>query len=154
MTNDNSVMMTPEDHQAAFTEVAFLVESFANTIDNIMGGATAPVGRIAGRAMAKKLPVEMKEPTLASVLETVSGRMQAGFDIASVHSGESEASLTFGRCALREVCNVRGIQAGGPLCKIFHSYFDGILNELLRKPIKSEIVEAGAGSCRIVTRCQ
>lgn len=147
-------MMTSEDHQAAFTEVAFLIESFANTIDNIMGGATAPVGRIAGRSMARKLPVELDEATLATVLDIVSGRMGAGFEISALYSGESEAGLTFGRCALREVCNVRGIQPGGPLCKIFHSYFDGILNELLHRPVKSEIAEAGQTICKIKTLCQ
>ena len=79
MTNDNALQMTPEDHQKAFTEVAFLIESFANTIDNIMGGATAPVGRIAGRSIARKLPLNLHQPTLASVLEVLATRMQAGF---------------------------------------------------------------------------
>ena len=143
MTNDNALQMSPEDHQAAFTEVAFLIESFANTIDNIMGGATAPVGRIAGRSMARKLPLSLPEPSLASVLEVMAKRMEAGFQISAIPDGAGAATLQFGRCALRDVCTLRKMETGSAVCRLFHSYFDGILNELLRRPVKSEIVEAG-----------
>jgi hypothetical protein len=40
--------LTPQDYQKAYVEVAFLLDAFASTIDNIMGGNTTPVGRIAG----------------------------------------------------------------------------------------------------------
>lgn len=153
MTNDNSLQMTPEDHHAAFTEVAFLVESFANTIDNIMGGATAPVGRIAGRSMARKLPLSLENPTLASVLEMLSSRMQAGFQFTTTPDGDAAASVIFERCALREVCRLRDMKTGSPVCKLFHSYFDGIVNELLHRPVKSEIQETGR-ICRIRTCSQ
>ena len=44
--NPETIMgLTLEDHKAAFTEVAFLIDIFAATIDNIMGGATSSVGR-------------------------------------------------------------------------------------------------------------
>lgn len=153
MTNDNALQMTPEDHQMAFTEVAFLVESFANTIDNIMGGATAPVGRIAGRAMARKLPLALEEPSLASVLDILAQRMQAGFQISATADGDAAAEVTFNRCALREVCGLRGMETGSAVCRLFHSYFDGIVNELLHRPVKSEILEAGP-VCRIRTCSQ
>ena len=153
MTNDNALQMTPQDHQMAFTEVAFLIESFANTIDNIMGGATAPVGRIAGRAMARKLPLALVEPDLASVLKVLAERMQAGFQITVTPSGERSVDLLFERCALREVCTLRNTETGGAICKLFHAYFDGIVNELLYRPVKSEIVESGP-MCRIKTCSQ
>lgn len=153
MTDDNSLQMTPEDHQMAFTEVAFLIESFANTIDNIMGGATAPVGRIAGRAMARKLPLSLEAPSLASVLDTLATRMQAGFEIQITPQGDSAADIQFERCALRQVCSLRAIETGGAVCKLFHSYFDGIVNELLHRPVKSEIVETGP-RCTIKTCTQ
>ena len=143
MTNDNSLQMTPQDHQMAFTEVAFLIESFANTIDNIMGGATAPVGRIAGRAMARKLPLNLEEPLLGDVLATLGERMQAGFELVDIAVDGNRAEVTFKRCALREVCGLRGIETGSAVCRLFHSYFDGIVNELLHRPVKSEIIEAG-----------
>lgn len=143
MTNDNALQMTPQDHQMAFTEVAFLIDSFANTIDNIMGGATAPVGRIAGRAMARKLPLSLDEPELSTVLKVLANRMQAGFQMTVILSGDNIADVSFDRCALREVCALRNTETGGAICKLFHAYFDGIVNELLHRPVKSEIVEAG-----------
>jgi len=154
MTNDNTLQMTPEDHQMAFTEVAFLIESFANTIDNIMGGATAPVGRIAGRAMARKLPLTLDDASLRSVLETLATRMQAGFQINITPAGPAAADVQFERCALRQICSLRTIEPGGAVCKLFHSYFDGIINELMHRPVKSEIVETGPQSCTIRTNTQ
>jgi hypothetical protein len=47
MSSETVMGLTMEDHQKAFTEVAFLIDIFTSTIDNIMGGATASVGRIA-----------------------------------------------------------------------------------------------------------
>lgn len=153
MTNDNALQITPEDHQMAFTEVSFLIGSFANTIDNIMGGATAPVGRIAGRDMAKKLPLNLDNPTLVQVLDLLSKRMQAGFEMTISSLDDNTAEIRYGRCALREVCKVRNRQTGGSVCRLYHSYFDGIVNELLHRPVKSELLEV-ADSCLIKTHTQ
>jgi DNA-binding transcriptional regulator YbjK len=153
MTSDNAQQMTAEDHQMAFTEVSFLIESFANTIDNIMGGATAPVGRIAGREMARKLPLHLDNPSLEQVIALLAKRMQAGFEITASETADGAANVTFGRCALREVCNQRKMQTGSAVCRLFHSYFDGIVNELMHRPVKSEIVETGDVCC-IRTRSQ
>lgn len=153
MTNDNALQMTAEDHQMAFTEVAFLIESFANTIDNIMGGATAPVGRIAGRAMARKLPLHLAAPSLQSVLELLGSRMQAGFQLTATAVDEGTSDVLFERCALREVCSLRKMETGSAVCKLFHSYFDGIVNELLLRPVKSELIETGP-VCKIRTCSQ
>jgi len=66
---------------------------------------------------------------------------------------EGKRELVFDRCALREVCTLRGVQAGGALCKLFHAYFDGILNELICRPVKSELVATG-DSCRATVSTQ
>ncbi len=153
MTSDNALQMTAEDHHQAFTEVAFLIENFANTIDAIMGGATAPVGRIAGREMARKLPLQLGNPTLDQVLTLLAGRMAAGFALSAAPTSAGDAELTFGRCALREVCRQRNQATGGPVCRLFHAYFDGIVNELLHRPVKSEIIASGP-SCLVRTRTQ
>ena len=148
--SDNGVGETVlEDHRKAFGEVAFLMDIFTATIDNIMGGATAPVGRIAGREMAKKLPVHLGDPSFEEAIAVLAARMSAGFQFTL----EGERELFFDRCVLRDVCTLRGIPAGGALCRLFHSYFDGILNELLCRPVKSEIVACG-DQCRATVRVQ
>ncbi|MDK9699673.1 MAG: hypothetical protein OEM52_05965, partial [bacterium] len=43
------------------------------------------------------------------------------------------------RCVIRKVCENRNLPLGGPLCRIFHSYLDGIVNELTFRPVKSEV---------------
>lgn len=152
MSGDAVREITLEDHRKAFGEVAFLMDTFTATIDNIMGGATAPVGRIAGREMAKKLPVHLGNPSFEEALTVIAARISAGFQFRLV-GGDGEQELVFDRCVLRDVCAVRGIPSGGALCRLFHSYLDGILNELLCRPVKSEIVTCG-DQCRATVSTQ
>jgi hypothetical protein len=146
MTGNDDLQLTLEAHREAFTEVSFLLDAFASTINALMGGATAPVGRIAGRHMAKKLPVYLPEPTLEAVLECVAGQFQGGYEM-SPRCLERGAEMDFGRCAIRAVCRERNLPPGGDLCKLFHYYLDGIINELLERPVKSELIATG-DSCR------
>jgi hypothetical protein len=134
--------LSPEDYQKATVEVAFLLDAFASTIDNIMGGNTAPVGRIAGRNTASKLPVHLTDPTLEDITTLLSEQMHAGFNFAL--DGDR---LLFKSCIIRDMCAVRKIETGGALCHLFHSYFDGIINGLLYRPVKSTIDSVGAECC-------
>ncbi|OGT98374.1 MAG: hypothetical protein A2079_03340 [Geobacteraceae bacterium GWC2_48_7] len=140
--------LSEEDYQKATVEVAFLLDAFASTIDNIMGGNTAPVGRIAGRDTAQKLPVHLTDPTLQDIIAALQEQMQAGFDFAVYGDG-----LLFKSCIIREMCRLRKIETGGALCNLFHSYFDGIVNGLLCRPVKSSIVSLG-DECQIQTAVQ
>jgi hypothetical protein len=140
--------LTPEDYQKATIEVAFLLDAFASTIDNIMGGNTAPVGRIAGRDTASKLPIHLTEPTLRDIVAKLSEQMHAGFDFSLDGNG-----LLFKSCIIRDMCAVRKIETGGPLCHLFHSYLDGIINGLLCRPVKSTIDSVG-DVCRLRTTVQ
>ncbi|MDD2367400.1 MAG: hypothetical protein PHN84_14685 [Desulfuromonadaceae bacterium] len=140
--------LSEEDYQKATVEVAFLLDAFASTIDNIMGGNTAPVGRIAGRDTASKLPVNISDPTLQSIIHELQKLMHSGFDFTLDDSG-----LRFKGCIIRDMCNLRKIETGGALCRLFHSYFDGIVNGLLYRPVKSAIISTG-DECRIQTAIQ
>jgi hypothetical protein len=140
--------LSPEDYQKATVEVAFLLDAFASTIDNIMGGNTAPVGRIAGRDTAGKLPIELTDPTLTDIIEALKKQMHAGFDFTLEDDG-----LLFKSCIIRDMCTLRNIEAGGALCRLFHSYFDGIVNGLLCRPVKSTIISAG-NECLLQTVVQ
>jgi hypothetical protein len=140
--------LTPEDYEKATVEVAFLLDAFASTIDNIMGGNTAPVGRIAGRDTAAKLPLDLPDATLPEIIQALSDQMQAGFGFTL--EGEQ---LQFTNCVIRDMCQVRGIETGGPLCRLFHSYFDGIVNGLLCRPVQSKIVAVGE-ECQLLTEVQ
>ena len=140
--------LSPEDYQKASVEVAFLLDAFASTIDNIMGGNTGPVGRIAGRDTASKLPIHLTDPTLQAIVAALREQMHAGFDF-SLDGGE----MLFKSCIIRDMCMIRKIETGGALCHLFHSYFDGIINGLLCRPVKSTFVSVG-DNCRIQTSVQ
>jgi hypothetical protein len=140
--------LTQEDYQKATVEVAFLLDAFASTIDNIMGGNTAPVGRIAGRDTASKLPVHLTDPALDDIIELLAEQMHAGFDFTLDDNG-----LLFKSCIIRDMCALRKIEAGGALCRLFHSYFDGIVNGLLCRPVKS-IIDSVGDECLLQTTVQ
>jgi len=149
-TTDHTYVLdlSQEDYQKATIEVAFLLDAFASTIDNIMGGNTAPVGRIAGRDTANKLPVHLTDPTLKDIIVVLREQMHAGFDFTLEDDG-----LRFKSCIIREMCGLRKIETGGALCQLFHSYFDGIVNGLLCRPVKSTIISIG-DECRLQTAVQ
>ena len=140
--------LSQEDYQKATVEVAFLLDAFASTIDNIMGGNTAPVGRIAGRDTANKLPLHLTDPTLQDIIAVLKEQMHAGFDFALDGEG-----LRFKSCIIRDMCALRKIETGGALCRLFHSYFDGIVNGLLCRPVKSTFISVGA-ECQLQTAVQ
>jgi hypothetical protein len=150
MSGETAQKVTLEDHRKAFDEVAFLLDIFTATIDNIMGGATAPVGRIAGRDMAKKLPIALDNPSLEEALGILAERMKSGFEFTLESDG---TEVAFGRCILRDVCALRNREMGEALCRLFHAYFDGIVNELVCRPVKSEIKACGE-TCRTTIRIQ
>jgi predicted hydrocarbon binding protein len=152
MSSETLMELTMEDHQKAFTEVAFLIDIFTATIDNIMGGATASVGRIAGRDTAKKFPLFLDNPSLTEAMAVIAGRMKSGFAVSLEGSGNN-STVVFDRCILRDICSLRGIEKGQAMCKLFHAYFDGVVNELLNRPVKSEITELGE-QCRIRVKMQ
>lgn len=152
MSSDVSLAVTLEDHRKAFAEVAFLMDIFTATIDNVMGGATAPVGRMAGREMAKKLPLTMHHPTLEEAVSVMAQRMAAGF-VFTLTGADDGREIVFDSCVLRKICEQRRTEMGGPLCKLFHAYFDGIINELICRPVKSELTSCGQ-QCRLSVRTQ
>ena len=152
MNNEADTTVSLEDHRKAFTEVAFLLDIFASTVDNIMGGATASVGRIAGREMARKLPIYLEHPSLEEVLKILSEQMISGFGI-KFQPIDDGANISFDRCAIRQVCVERKIEPGCELCRLFHFYFDGIINELISRPVKSKITSSG-DACTVCTSIQ
>ena len=152
MNNDTIMGLSMEDHLKAYTEVAFLIDIFTSTIDNIMGGATASVGRMAGRDTAKKYPLYLVNPSLEEAMTVVSGQMKAGFELTLETDGDV-STLVFDRCIIRDMCELRKIEIGQAMCRLFHSYFDGVVNELINRPVKSEISECGK-PCRIRIRTQ
>jgi hypothetical protein len=145
---DAAAPVTLEDHRRAFTEVSFLLDAFAVTLSDIMGGATVSVGRSAGRQMARKLPDYLPEPTLETVLGALSNRLRKGFDMSYERGEDGEMTVQFDRCAIRQVCEARGKPVGGALCRIFRNYLDGVVCELLARPTRSTVISCGE-NCRI-----
>jgi hypothetical protein len=138
-----NIIPDEDAHRLAFTEVSFLLDIFAATIEELMGGATASVGRIAGRELARKLPIDMPAANKNEIIEEVAAHFKNGYDIRPESIPESsDTMIQFGNCAIREVCRTRQMPLGGELCQLFHYYFDGVINELVKCPVKSDVTPA------------
>lgn len=138
---------TLEDHQAAFTEVCFLLDVLTRTIGDVVGQSQASLAINAGRHMGRKLPVHIENPDLPQVAEALRNRFHEGFEIA-VAADAVKAELTVDRCAIREVCRERNLEVGGELCRMLHFYWSGIMSHLLGRPVRVGDVTAGE-SCRL-----
>jgi hypothetical protein len=134
--------LTVDDHERAMTEVSFLLDIFASTVDELMGGASAPVGRAAGRQAAARMPLHLPDPTLETVLQSLRAHMARGYAM-TWQQGGTGAQVSFDRCVVREACQRQGQQPGGALCRLFHFYLDGVVNGLLHRPVKSTDLRAG-----------
>ena len=149
MTAPIEAAMTAADHDAAFMEVSFLLQMLAQTVEEVIGNP-APLGVSAGRAMAAKLPVYLKEPTLASVLEALDPLLKDGFEFSTTGEGNT-AALAVGRCVIRDLAAKQGEAPGGKLCKLYHSYLSGIISHLLTR--QSRVQETSAGrTCALIVQ--
>ncbi len=130
MSDRAELRLTAEDHDRAFTEVSFLLDIFVSAIGEVVNKSGPALGIAAGRHMGRKLPVHLADPTMESVLGAVAKRLASGFAIES-RCGGAGADVGIARCAIRDVCAARRIEAGGELCRMFHYYLAGIATELL-----------------------
>jgi hypothetical protein len=129
VTERNELTLTAADHEAAFTEVSFLLEILVSAVGDVVGKSGPALGAQAGRQMARKMPVHLVDPSLADALEAVALRMSGGFAIeAAPDASGLEVGIT--RCAVRDVCGKRNIPIGGDLCRIFHYYLAGMAAEV------------------------
>lgn len=145
MTDVSRTDLDASDYRNALTEVSFLLDILAATVDDLMGGATVSLGRVAGRNQARRLPIFIESPTLTSVVEALRHHQHLGAQFSLLPDSET---IEFGHCAIRAVCAQRGQPLGGNLCRVYHYYLDGIINEFLLRPTRSHLDSTG-DSCRV-----
>ena len=141
MTVPIETTMSSADHDAAFMEISFLLQMLAQTVEEVIGNP-APLGVSAGRAMAAKLPVHLKEPTLTSVLKAVAPLFKNGFEFSAEGEGNL-STLAVGHCVIRDLAAKQGEAPGGRLCKLYHSYLSGIISHLLTRQSRVQETDVG-----------
>lgn len=140
MTTSEVPKLTPEDYRDALTEVSFILDILAGTVDDLMGGATASVGRVAGRHQARRLPIHAPNPTVASLFEQLRSLDNLGCEL---ELKADQCTVEIGHCFVRGVCREKAMQLGGNLCRLYHFYLDGIINEFLMRPTRSHLLSTG-----------
>lgn len=138
------------NHKKAKQEVAFLLNMLSHTIKDITGRASGAVERMAGRAAAKKMPLFFETRDAQTVIQSIKFFLEGGFDISDiVIVGEEKIELTFGRCALREMCEELNIPIGNNICTLFHNYMNGMIMEFTEGEFTMSIRETGDNRCMI-----
>ncbi len=133
--------LTEKDHDDAFTEVSFLLQVLANTVEDVLGNP-APLWVSAGRAMAAKLPVSLSRPSLAEVLEVLERTLAGGVALKTTCDGNA-ATLEVGHCIMRELSARQGSPPGAKLCKMYHHYLSGMISHLLGRQARVSDREVG-----------
>lgn len=121
--------LSAQDYDNAFTEVCFLLDILVHAIDIVAGKQSPSLAFSAGRHMGKKLPIYLVAPKLDDALKTVIHTLEGGFEIGCSFNA-SGVDMAVSRCAVRDACKKRGLQAGGDICTMFHYYFAGMVSEL------------------------
>lgn len=134
MTPTTETQLTAKDHEDAFTEVSFLLQVLANTVDDVLGNP-GPLGVSAGRAMAAKLPVRLEQPTLDQAVAVLKKALDGGVDITE-QVEEKTGDLGVGHCIVRSLAARQGEKPGGKLCKMYHYYLSGMLSSLLGRQVR------------------
>lgn len=134
MIEYNEIDLKKEDYDAAFTEVSFLFEVLSTTVKDVIGNS-APLGVCAGRSMAKKIPVNLKQPALNQVFEVLQTHFQNGFEFDG-DIGASGGAMKVGTCMIRDICKNQNKEIGGEMCKIFHSYLGGMVAQLSGRQVR------------------
>ncbi|MBN2343996.1 MAG: hypothetical protein JXX29_17680 [Deltaproteobacteria bacterium] len=141
MIEYNEIELKEEDYKAAFTEVSFLFDVLASTVKDVIGNS-APLGVSAGRSMAKKLPVNLKEPKMNAVFDVLKKHFEDGFEFTG-DVAEEGGALQVGTCMIRDICKNQNAEVGGEMCKMFHSYLGGMVAQLSGRQARVTHSEAG-----------
>ncbi len=145
---NEELKLTLEDHNRAKQEIAFLLNMLSQAIEDIVGRSSGVVGRMAGGAAARKMPLFFESNDIQPIIQGIKSYLQGGFDISDIITGE-DIELSFGRCPLREVCETENIPVGDSLCMLFHNYMNGMIMKLTEKDFKMSILESGDTACII-----
>lgn len=145
--NNNELSLSVEDYDKAFTEIAFLLDIFIETIVVFVGKSTPALAVAAGRKMAANLPVHIKENSVEEVLSEVVRvfRLQQMEIQGTVEGAGVIFELT--DCPIGSVCHNRGHELGGQACQMFHYYFAGIMAELVGRPARPKTLTVGSECC-------
>jgi len=152
MSTPASLGPTLEEHRQAFTEVSFLLEMLVRTAGVVVGKSAPSLGTNSGRHQARKLPVLLDRPDLASALGAATGSLASGFELTPA-CADAQATVQVGRCVIRDVCAERGLPLDGDLCKMFHTYLAGMTAQLLGRAVRVGAVAAGP-ACTVQLEAQ
>ncbi|MBN2717011.1 MAG: hypothetical protein JXX14_14265 [Deltaproteobacteria bacterium] len=141
MIEYNEVDLTKSDYDAAFTEVSFLFEVLASTVKDVIGNS-APLGVSAGRSMARKIPVNLKEPSLGQVFDVLKKHFKDGFEFEA-NASDAGGEFKVGTCVIRDICKNQNVELGGEMCRIFHSYLGGMMAQLSGRQARVAHTQAG-----------
>jgi hypothetical protein len=142
MINSSELGLTLEDHEKAFTEVSFLIDILFKTIEVFVGKSSPSLPVVAGRKMARVLPVHMNSGSPEEALKELVRVLSAGLDISG-RFDENNAVISLRHCPIRDVCKERGLTINGQACNMFHYYMAGIMAELTGRPNKPITLNTG-----------
>ena len=128
MINSSELGLTLEDHEKAFTEVSFLLDILFKTIEVFVGKSSLSLPVVAGRKMARVLPVHLESKSPEEALKELVRVFSIGLDISGRFDG-NDAIISLRQCPIRYVCNEREISINGQACNMFHYYMAGIMAE-------------------------
>jgi hypothetical protein len=149
MSDFDFMIPSLEMHRRALKDIGLELSASADVIDRVASGSTGAVATMSGALAAQSAPDELDHRDLESALRHFAETYAEAWEI-SFSVDEAGADLTFGDCAIRDICSEAGVEPGGKLCALFHGFMVGYLHQLTEgmKQGRFDIRSAG-DECRI-----
>lgn len=130
-----NVIRDAAGRQGAMRDLAVRLLSVSAVLKDIMGGGLAPVGLMAGRALATQLPRYQPPRTLEEALGLARQEFSPAWDLNFKQEGEG-LKIEIGTCFVRELCAGEKMKLGGELCVLFTNYLSGYLGKMAKKQMR------------------
>ena len=131
---------------AAMGDLGVRLRSVGAVLKDIVGTGLAPVGMMAGRALATQLPRYQPPSSLDEALELAKREFAPAWELG-FQQGEGTLRVDVGACAVRELCTSEKIPLGGELCVLFFHYMAGYLNRMAKTQLRLGSAQRAADRC-------
>jgi ferredoxin len=140
--------------EGAMGDLVVRLLSVAVVLKDIMGTGLAPVGLMAGRALATQLPRYQPPRNLEEALDLAQREFSPAWQLDFQLGADDTLAVEVGECFVRDVCTKGGMDMGGELCVLFYNYLAGYLSKMAGTRLRLAGAERAAGRCAYQVKVQ
>ena len=133
--------------EGAMGDLVVRLLSVAAVLKDIMGSGLAPVGLMAGRALATQLPRYRPPRNLEEALDLAQREFSPAWQLDFRLGADDTIAVEVGECFVRGVCAQGRMEMGEELCVLFYNYLACYLGKMGGMRLRLAGAERAAERC-------